>query len=543
MGSPGGVRVRSIPGKVRVRPPCHTPAMDVQAWKVGFTVARALSKSRFQLGLQCGRLLWLKCNRPELADALTEVQEHIFASGTRVGELARERFGGGVLVDEDFMHPAEALATTARLMEDPPPAIFEAAFSHEDVFVRPDAIVGNADGSWDLYEVKSSTKLKEEHVTDVAVQLWVLEGAGLTVRSAFLMHLDNTYVHDGGVYDLERLFAAEDVTGAARAFMPAVPGLVRDMLATIAGPEPATRIGKHCDHPYTCAFRGHCHADHPRAAGHGASALERRAARGPARRRHPGHRRRAAALPGTERAPAEVWRARSLRAVPDRPRGGASPRRARVARALPRLRDHAVGLAALRGTRPWQQVPFQWSDHVLHPDGTVVHHEFLHTGHGDSRPDFAASLLRCWDGRGASWCTRPSRARACASSVRRCRILQSRSRASAAGCSTSRRWCAATSTTLRAWGDTSIKVVLPALVDTLSYEDLGIREGGTASLRYLRWLRGELVGDEAERLFADLRAYCATDTLAMLERSTVCCARCRDRRPRSGQAAGAVYSR
>ena len=142
-----------------------------------------LSKSRFQTGLQCPKALWLQCYRPELAGAVSEMQQAIFDNGHRVGELARERFPGGVLVAEDFRQSAAALATTRRHLAGPWPCLFEAAFSHDDLFVRPDVLVHSDDGSCHLIEVKSSTGVKPEHVTDAAVQRWVLEGAGLAVTA------------------------------------------------------------------------------------------------------------------------------------------------------------------------------------------------------------------------------------------------------------------------------------------------------------------------------------------------------------------------
>ncbi|MCJ7797414.1 MAG: DUF2779 domain-containing protein, partial [Thermoleophilia bacterium] len=75
-----------------------------------------LSKSRYQSGLQCPKRLWLECYRRELADAIDEATQAIFAQGHRVGELARGRFAGGVLVTEDYTQSAAALRTTAELL-------------------------------------------------------------------------------------------------------------------------------------------------------------------------------------------------------------------------------------------------------------------------------------------------------------------------------------------------------------------------------------------------------------------------------------------
>ena len=65
-----------------------------------------LSKSRFMSGLQCHKRLYLECFHRDLADPISEQQQHIFDSGTEVGELARKLFPDGVLISVDHMdHP------------------------------------------------------------------------------------------------------------------------------------------------------------------------------------------------------------------------------------------------------------------------------------------------------------------------------------------------------------------------------------------------------------------------------------------------------
>jgi len=50
-------------------------------------------------------------------------------------------------------------------------------------------------------------------------------------------------------------------------------------------------------------------------------------------------------------------------------------------------------LPVFAGTRPYQSIPFQWSDHVLSIDERVSHREYLHDGPDDPRRRFAESLL------------------------------------------------------------------------------------------------------------------------------------------------------
>ena len=64
-------------------------------------------------------------------------------------------------------------------------------------------------------------------------------------------------------------------------------------------------------------------------------------------------------------------------------------------------------------------------------------------------------------------------------------------------------------------GSYSIKAVLPALVPELSYKNLEIKEGGTASNTFTQMVLGEFKGDIIQTR-NDLLAYCKMDTYAMV---------------------------
>ncbi|MGH7253360.1 MAG: hypothetical protein ACREIE_06120, partial [Nitrospiraceae bacterium] len=146
-----------------------------------------LSKSKYLAGLQCHKRLYLAIRSPELASEPDEHTQAILDMGTSVGELARRRFPGGVLVETDHRHPTEALRRTADLLQDPAAtAIFEGAFQFQDVLVRVDILerisqVPDGPPAWRLIEVKSSTRVKDVHVDDLAIQTYVLAEAGLAL--------------------------------------------------------------------------------------------------------------------------------------------------------------------------------------------------------------------------------------------------------------------------------------------------------------------------------------------------------------------------
>jgi len=181
--------------------------------------AIGLSKSRVMAGLQCHKLLWWMVHEPaapELqADASTQAS---MDRGSRVGEIARSYVPGGVAIALPNNAYDERIAATRRLLEDGAPAVYEASFRGNGVYVAVD-ILEREDRGFRLIEVKSSTSVKEHHIPDVAVQEYVLRQNGLDLVGMEVMHLNRACAYP----DLSNLFVRSDVTEAARAIEERVP--------------------------------------------------------------------------------------------------------------------------------------------------------------------------------------------------------------------------------------------------------------------------------------------------------------------------------
>ena len=65
-------------------------------------------------------------------------------------------------------------------------------------------------------------------------------------------------------------------------------------------------------------------------------------------------------------------------------------------------------------------------------------------------------------------------------------------------------------------GSASLKYVLPALTD-LSYNELEIAEGTTASLKFMKAAFGSICDEERQKIRADLLTYCGRDTGGMIK--------------------------
>lgn len=485
------------------------------------TRSPTLSKSRYIAGLQCLKRLYLAGNAPGLADPIGEAQQALFESGTRVGVLARRRYPGGLLIEEGVVqHPRAQSRTRRALQQDDIPAIFEAAFTHDRIRIRVDVLLRVGPELFDLIEVKSTARVKDEHVDDVALQLHVLQGAGVRIRRAGLLHLNREYVYPGGEYDLQRLFRIKDLTEEAEGILPALRERLRVMRTVLAAPEPpAVEVGPQCTRPYTCPFHGHCHQDDPT---------------------HPVHE-----LYRVSPSLLETLRGlglRDIRDLPDSPDGRIAlsrlqaRQRLAIARNAPII-DGAVAkrLAAIQepihfldfetwnpalpaypGTRPYQIIPFQFSLHVLEEDGRTRHREFLHAAPEDPRPALARRLIETTR-EAATILTysgfEKSRIRDLAQALPdRARDLQRIESRIQDLLPLIRDHCYHPDF----HGSFSIKSVLPALVPDIGYDDLAIDDGALASLAYAEMIHPGTPAARADLLRSQLLAYCRRDTEAML---------------------------
>lgn len=476
-----------------------------------------LSKSRYLAGLQCHKRLYLMIHEPELAAPPNASRQAILDMGSTVGETARGYFPGGKLIEAGYRQSQDALDETAALMADPSvPAIFEAALLSEHTLVRVDVLLRETpeeQGSrWRLIEVKSSGRPKAHHLDDLAIQAHVAIGAGLPLSGASLMHLNTEYRYPGGAMDLARLFTLCDVTPLVMERLKELPARLSEMRTMVEAPAPPLiQPDAHCHMPYECPYWDHCIKGKPT--------------------RWVYH------LPGRKTTAQELidQGIETIDEVPDSVSLTVIQRRVKDNREWigPALADVLASvqypvhhldfetfmpaIPCYPGTHPFQLIPVQWSNHVEAKAGPLLHQDYLSETPDDPREEFTRRLLESLGDRGAI----------CVYSQYERSVLEQLAELfphhrSALQAVVKRLWDLLAVVQDHYYhpafnGSYSIKSVLPAVVPELAYDDLEIGEGAVAAREYARMVFEITDWVERQRIADALRAYCARDTLGMVE--------------------------
>lgn len=477
-----------------------------------------LSKSLYLRGNRCVKSLWLYTHKPELRQEPGPLSAALMEEGIYVGQLARGLFPDGVDISQKGDTLPKQLAATKRYLKKDTPVLYEGTFSAEGIVVMADILVREEDG-WHLYEVKSSTTPRPFHVSDLAIQHYVIRKAGLHVVRASLIYINKYYVRQHEL-DLGGLFAIENLTKDVERVGLSIPGKIERMKTALQNPdEPAVKIGSYCVNPFDCEFKAYCWKHVPEESIFSLTGLPQ----------HQKFRLFHKRIETVSQLPADFPLSKKQQQQAELIRSNQSLiiEKDKIQAFLDKLHYpilyldfEAIRLAVppFAGARPYEQYPMQYSLHTEPPDGPLRHSEFLTSLSPTTKEEFLNRLLTdlppegsivTYDGDFEKLVLQdlamlfPRRADEIAAVLRRLAdlyplFIQHHVLARAMN------------------GKYSIKAVLPALLPEYSYDHLGITNGFNASLAYTRLsLSGS--EEEKERLRVMLKEYCEMDTLAMVK--------------------------
>lgn len=350
----------------------------------------ALSKSQYIRGLQCHKSLWLYKNKPELRETANQAQESLFNTGFDVGDLAKQLFPNGVEIEFDSSNFDGMITKTKELINNGCEVIYEATFNENGIFAMADILVKNGD-FWDIYEVKASTSVKEYHLNDASIQWYALNNA-LNLNKVYIVHINNSYERNGNL-DIKNLFSIVDITEEVQNRQYQIPFNLEQMDFMLQNDMPNIDIGTHCSDPNGCDFEGHCwkHIPSPSVFNlywmNGAKKFEMYYKGLITYEDIPSD----FALNTTQKLQIETFKSNEpfvdKSIIEDFIETVKFPINffdfETFQNAIPRFDNQ----------RPYMQIPFQYSLHILHEDGRLEHKEFLGDENSDPRDALITQML------------------------------------------------------------------------------------------------------------------------------------------------------
>ncbi len=481
-----------------------------------------ISKTDYLVYRDCPKNAWMKIHRPEIyfQSEMASFVKLIIETGNEVEVVARELFPTGVLIKG---RDEEAEEETQKYLGIKQGTLFQPIFRKEGFLAACDVLRFDKEtGKYDIYEIKATNEADEKtHFYDLAFQVNLLRMCGLDVGKIKLLHLNSKYVRNGEI-DVTELFAIDDVTSEIEVLCPDVALEMELALSYIsADNEP----NGNC----SCIYKGrskHCatfassNPQVPKYSVHDISRI------------------------GVSKAKLTELIDGNIFNIEDVPDGMALSDIQRnqvdahtynkISIDREKIREELSGLVypiyfldyetfpsaipRFDGFSPYQQIPFQYSlDMLRAPDAKLEHFEFLYTEAGDPSTPLALSLQKdigptgsviVWNkgferGRNEEMARKIPEVKAFMDSVNsRLYDLMDVFKKQYYVHKDFR-------------GSTSIKKILPVLAPELSYEKLGIKEGGTAAESWNKITTGKVSPEEAEKIKKDLLVYCGLDSYAM----------------------------
>ena len=212
-----------------------------------------LSKSKYCNAVQCKKMLWLNEYKPEEKESLNE---SVLENGTQVGELAKNLFG--FHIDVSFNENLkQMIEDTKSLLYLDKVVITEASFEYDNNFCSVDILKKNK-SDFEIYEVKSSTEVKDIYKEDISYQYFILNNLGYNVTKASIVYINSQYERNGEL-NLKELFNIEDVTEYVKEKLENIKLNIKEINNYMNQKrEPDELLGIHCVKPYNCPFFKYC---------------------------------------------------------------------------------------------------------------------------------------------------------------------------------------------------------------------------------------------------------------------------------------------
>ena len=230
----------------------------------------SLTKSSYLDGLKCNKFLWISKFAPSKIAPPSEFDQNLMDDGTAVGALVTQLYPNGIEIPPTLINRDERIALTSELINNGTEVIYEATFFADNIEIRVDALLKANDG-YEIRELKAVTFKNnilndtkfQKHINDVSIQYYVLNKLGYNITNSYVMTINGEYVRDNNL-NAKELFKEVLVTNEVLDLQDSIPEKVKDLNEILSDKqnEPNTDIDKHCHKDsQKCGAKEYCWRD------------------------------------------------------------------------------------------------------------------------------------------------------------------------------------------------------------------------------------------------------------------------------------------
>ena len=485
-----------------------------------------ITKTTYLQFISCSKNAWLQLNKPELKEMfeLSDFDKSLVAKGNLVESWARKLFPEGILISE---YGESAHSITNQYLSEKKKIIFQSTFINDKFLVRNDVLeYDSVNDYWNLYEIKGTNTLDEnedsvDHIEDATFQVSVLNDAGVKLGQIYLVHLNKEYIR-GDEIDVNTLFVKEDISEQVKKRIESTK-IKMKMASEALFQEDENALECQCIYlgrSNHCSTFSYSYPDVPKYSIHDLSRI------GTSKKKL------------AELVDSKIY---EIAEIPDSIKlTDIQQNQKNVHKTQTPIIDlHSIkkelesltyplyfldyetyppAIPLFKGFKPYQQIPFQFSLHVLRsPDAELEHFEYLHTENTDPSKHIISKLKEFIGSTGSIivWSKRFEK------SINAQLAERHPEDANFLGDINERIYDLMEIFQKQLYvhpgfkGKVSIKKVLPVLAPALSYKDLEIQEGGAAMEAWYEMVFGNKSPEEQQAVAANLLKYCCLDTYAM----------------------------
>lgn len=482
-----------------------------------------LSKSEYMMFLKQPAWLWLKKHDKSKLPEIDPNMQAVFDTGHLFEKYAEQLFPNSVYLGFNDYSEYETLPKrTLQALMNGTKTIFQGRFALEHVTCIVDVLDRVEGNTFDIYEIKSSTSVKIDHEHDLAFQIVVLEQAGLQIRHAGVILVNNKYIRKGKI-DVKAITKITDVTEATRDLVDETKADIQEALKIIQSSTPPSMSPRFVRFGPLDEWLAIYKAMHTNLDPHSIYNLATLKPQLVGELEDLGitH---IKDIPDiiklSEKQRLQVHTTRSNQRVIDKTKISNFLKNLHYPLYFLDYETLSSVIPPFDGIKPYQQVPFQYSLHILeNPDAELKHTEFLHRENSNPGLPLLQKLKEDIGDEGTVlvWYEKFEKSRNKELGEMFPEYTEFMQKVNSRVVDLMIPFSQGWFVDKDFFGSASIKKVLPVLVSEFSYKKLNIQEGATAQRLWMETVLDGKNSDTKEKIMSDLIAYCKLDTLAMVQ--------------------------